>query len=424
MKKLVISLLIAALCLSAAACKPSESEEELPMGSGTVQQPADNTADPSVPQPEEGATQTPGTAQTPETPAPTQPSGGTTATQPAAKPQTTPSGNASATKNPASEFAALLKDGKVDAAYALAQKETALQDKLQHFHWVCTSADYVGPVNESIAYTYDAKGNCVSYRVDDYIDVNISYDAKGRITKTVRKCPGDSTQEITFTYSGDQIDCSSATVKYDGSSETYTYGYDSKGRLSSKSTKSGVTTTFTYGQYDAPDKIIQKRGSTTNTITYTYRKIGDRLALLDESIVSDNENAPESITDYLVDGKGQPIKCTEYGDRFRSEVLNEREYKYDQNGRLESETCKGEEESSTFYTYDANGNLTQKLMQTRRDSSSYLTETYTYGGWKMVYNENYTKVKAYFNQRMVHVASKYRTALFSGNAYNLILNLE
>ena len=272
-----------------------------------------------------------------------------------------------------------------------------------------------------VRYGYDLLGQRVNM-MDTSGDSVYTYDGLGRITSvtTYRKPAevgadtADREDGETVHYEYDGCDQLSAIVYPDGTRVSYTY--DKNDNLTAVTDRNGKTTTYvydainrvteihhpngvsTYNIYNARDQIVTLKntcdacGWVVSQYDYTYDKNG--------YIAS--EKAVESLYGYAWDDKhggkhedgrqddklphgtkhnGKHDKDSEYHFQL---VETDREFTYDENGRLLS--SKEQEENSGFstyeYTYDAVGNrlsyVVKKTQTTKHPNKTDVAESAFY----------------------------------------------
>ena len=206
-----------------------------------------------------------------------------------------------------------------------------------------------GAVSTTTTYTYNAKGQLVSEKLNDSdseYETQYTYDARGNCIKETQLYDGKLAWCTTSTYDAKGNLIKEVGTDGDGVAQTETYAYNSDGNLT-KYTWEGV--------------------GFLNTATYTYDKNGYLIKIVEES--SDGV----STTVYTNDADGNCIKETyseKYADGSGFTMITT--YTYDKGNKMLTESG---DYFTTYYTYDNYGNLiSEKTVFT--DSS---TSTTNYG---------------------------------------------
>ena len=255
-----------------------------------------------------------------------------------------------------------------------------------------------------VLYVYDLLGQRISM-MDTSGDSVYTYDGLGRITSvTIYRKPAEAGADTAdredgeiIRYEYDGCDQLAAIVYADGT--RVSYAYDKNDNLTAVTDRNGKTTTYvydainrvteihrpngisTYNTYNARDQIVSLKntcdecGWVVSQYDYTY----------DDNGYIATEKAVESLYDYAWDDKhngwhedgrhddkmphgtkhnGKHDKDSEYHFQL---VETDREFTYDENGRLLS--SKEQEENSGLttyeYTYDAVGNRLSYVKRTQ-----------------------------------------------------------
>ena len=208
-----------------------------------------------------------------------------------------------------------------------------------------------GSVSSTTTYTYDAKGQLVSEKLNDSdseYEIQYTYDVSGNCIKETQLYDGKLAWCTTSTYDAKGNLIKAVGPDRDGVAQPATYAYNSDGNLT-KYPWAGV--------------------GFLNTETYTYDKNGYLIKIVEES--SDGVHT----TVYTNDADGNCIKET-YSEKYTdgSGFTSVYTYTYDKGNKMLTESG---DYFTTYYTYDKYGNLiSEKLVY--NDSGKVETVSTTY----------------------------------------------
>lgn len=207
-----------------------------------------------------------------------------------------------------------------------------------------------GSVSSTTIFTYNAKGQLVSEKLNDSdseYETQYTYDARGNCIKETQLYDGKLAWCTTSTYDAKGNLIKAVGTDSDGVAQTETYAYNSDGNLT---------------------KYTWKGVGFLNTETYTYDKNGYLIKIVEES--SDGVHT----TVYTNDADGNCIKRT-YSEKYTdgSGFTSIFTYTYDKGNKLLTEST---DYYTTYYTYDNYGNLISE--KTVFSDSSVDTTIYGY----------------------------------------------
>lgn len=195
--------------------------------------------------------------------------------------------------------------------------------------------------DETTTYTYDSKGNIVSYVTgNEKNNTYYTYDSNKRV---IREQTGNDYKYYTYDSKGNNL--ISATLKKDYKGEapelydssltcfdTTTYTYDSKGRVISEVYSKGGSVAYEYdcrGNVTKETNVTVENDKTKTTVTtYTYDDMGNLLTTQSEG---------DSAT-YVYDKAGRTLRVTQNGETTRT--------LYDNQGRTIQEIAPEDYDSS------------------------------------------------------------------------------
>ncbi|MEW8285856.1 MAG: RHS repeat-associated core domain-containing protein [Candidatus Thiodiazotropha endolucinida] len=235
------------------------------------------------------------------------------------------------------------------------------------------------PDTGTTTYTYDEAGNRLTQTNARGITVNYSYDALNRLTHISYP---DTSLNVTYNY--DQgTDGIGKLTSISDSNGTTTYAYNAYGDLitQTRTSSDSIVTTFSY-DYDTYGRLASLTYPSGNSVNYTYDAHGELNSLTYEwsdsttqSLISNLQTLPFGL-----------VKAFDYGNGLSLTRSFDQEY------RLISQTIPGILQSS--YQHDPVGNITdwQDLLSTGQDqlfdydalyrltnaSGAYGDFTYTY----------------------------------------------
>ena len=220
-----------------------------------------------------------------------------------------------------------------------------------------------GSRNKLRSYVYTPDGKVTTmfdYRsfasgsTSDYIRRDYQYDRLGRVTEMVyRDSSHPDKPKETYAYTYDKNSNILTEAIYSSYSlnieervnELRTHSYDVLGRL--------VST-----------EIQDKKAGTSDTVTYTYDKAGNRLTMREDGVT----------TSYTYNSLNQLLSARSAdGDTVRSDIS----YSYDANGNLKEETDRVGN-IKKCYAYDTDNRLSS--LQIRKDGTTILTQENLYNG--------------------------------------------
>jgi RHS repeat-associated protein len=222
-----------------------------------------------------------------------------------------------------------------------------------------TSVDALG---NTTTYTYNSLDEPTSVETPDGVTTTNTYDSDGNLTSVSTPLVGSSPAvSATTTYAyGSTSHPSLVTEMTNPDGNSWTYGYDSDGDLTSSTDPLGNETTSTFNSIGQKLTQVSPRGNVSGatpadfTTTYTYNNASQVLTVT---------NPLGHVTTYTYDSDGN--KSSEEDGRG-----NTTSYTYDADEELTGVT--NPDSTTESYTYDGNGN---KLTYT--DENGHTT-TYTY----------------------------------------------
>ena len=282
--------------------------------------------------------------------------------------------------------------------------------------------------SQTVAFTYDAKGNLTkksvtssgvlmpkTKTVDTY-----AYDKNGNVVSYVENgALGKENGKFSFNKNGDVL---KGSIKDEYGIDTVENTYDSKGRLTKKvaiskdddSSYKDVTTRT----YDSKGNLIKEVYAeyedgklwSKDTTTYVYNTKG--LCTKETCITKDEDGTAEYICVYSYDKNGNLIKevCTET-DVEGEKTKSTQTFEYDKKGRVIKSTYSSPYSKTTVVsTYDKKGNLIKEVRTRNSDGeiskdveenvynengllvkSSYISKEDGETTWKTVYSYSYDK---------------------------------
>lgn len=218
--------------------------------------------------------------------------------------------------------------------------------------------------DETTTYTYDSKGNIVSYVTgNEKNNTYYTYDSNKRV---IREQTGNDYKYYTYDSKGNNL--ISATLKKDYKGEAPEL-YDS-------SLTCFDTTTYTY---DSKGRVISEIYSKGGSVAYEYDSRGN--VTKETNVTVENDKTKTTVTTYTYDDMGNLLTTQSEGDSAT--------YVYDKAGRTLRVTQNGE---TTRTLYDNQGRTIQEIAPEDYDSSKDgLPNANTYSdaivGHRYVYNE-------------------------------------
>jgi RHS repeat-associated protein len=200
------------------------------------------------------------------------------------------------------------------------------------------------PLGNTITYSYDAKGNLTSKADAKGATITYSYDGLGRLLKKLY--PDNTEESFTYDVKGNILTATNKNI-------SYTFGYDTAGRIRSVADSTGRVISYEYDVLGNKTKMISPEGK---SITYTY----DKANLLSSMI-----NGGTFSFGYDTLGRRTSLAYPN-GDSAT--------YGYDKEGKLITLTRRngaGSIISSNSYTHDKIGNRITNTTQERSSNYSY-----------------------------------------------------
>jgi RHS repeat-associated protein len=193
------------------------------------------------------------------------------------------------------------------------------------------------PLSKTTNYTYDMVGNLISRTDANGTIISYTYDAMKRLTK--KSYPDNSSESYTYDAVGRLLTAGNANV-------TYTYAYDTSGRVASVTDNRGYTITYEYDQAGNRTRMTFQPGTVDQRITtYAYDNNGRLTGI----------TSPAGTFTYGYDSIGRRTSLA-----YPNQVTTS--YGYDDGGRLTSlnHTAGGTAIAAFTYTLDQVGNRTSK----------------------------------------------------------------
>ena len=210
------------------------------------------------------------------------------------------------------------------------------------------------PDTGTTTYTYDEAGNRLTQTDARGITVNYSYDVLNRLTHVSYP---DTSLNVTYNYDQGTYDIGKLTSIGDTNGTT-TYTYNAYGDLitQTRTSSDSIVTTFSY-DYDTYGRLASLTYPSGNSVNYTYDAYGQLSSLTYEW--SDSTTQP--LISNLQTLPFGPIKAFDYGNGLSLTRS------FDQDYQLISQTIPGILQSS--YQHDPVGNITdwQDLLSTGQD---------------------------------------------------------
>lgn len=265
---------------------------------------------------------------------------------------------------------------------------TYLYDSLNHLKKITY------PDTKTVTFEYDARGNRTKV-IDSVGTSTFVYDKFDRLIQAtnvyghVIKYEYDNADNMTkLTYPDNTI----ATYVYDNNNRmisakdwnnnTTTYTYNTNGTLSKRTLPNTITTTYTYDSSNRLSGIIHKK-STTTLAKYDYMR--DPTSNIKVATESGSFVGTTKTTKFIYDVVGRLTNATypssntytytydKVGNRLTQQAVNDyneddftRAYTYDADNRLTKIN------TYTNFTYDNNGNMTQKPSENSNPSPTYM----------------------------------------------------
>ncbi|MFI0416503.1 MAG: hypothetical protein ACH255_20460, partial [Candidatus Thiodiazotropha sp.] len=210
------------------------------------------------------------------------------------------------------------------------------------------------PDTGTTTYTYDEAGNRLTQTDARGITVNYSYDALNRLTHISYP---DTSLNVTYTYDQGTYGIGKLTGMSDTNGTT-TYTYNAYGDLitQTRTSSDSVVTTFSY-DYDTYGRLASLTYPSGNSVNYTYDAHGQLNSLTYEW----SDGTTQSLISNLQTLPFGPVKAFDYGNGLSLTRS------FDQDYQLVSQTIPGILQSS--YQHDPVGNITdwQDLLSTGQD---------------------------------------------------------
>ncbi|MEW8117482.1 MAG: RHS repeat-associated core domain-containing protein [Candidatus Thiodiazotropha sp.] len=250
-------------------------------------------------------------------------------------------------------------DGTTQYAYDAQDNLTSVTDP----NGLTTTYNYDGlgnlisqtsPDTGTSTYTYDEAGNRLTQTDARGITVNYSYDALNRLTHVSYP---DTSLNVTYNYDQGTHGIGKLTSISDTNGTT-TYTYNAYGDLitQTRTSSDSIVTTFSY-DYDTYGRLASLTYPSGNSVNYTYDVQGQLSSLTYEW----SDSTTQSLISNLQTLPFGPVKAFDYGNGLSLTRS------FDQDYRLISQTIPGILQSS--YQHDPVGNITdwQDLLSTGQD---------------------------------------------------------
>ena len=238
--------------------------------------------------------------------------------------------------------------------------------------------------DETTAYTYDSKGNVLSYVTSN--EKNNTYYTYNSAGKVVREQTGNDYTYYTYDAKGNNLVLATLKKDYQGEAPAL---YDS-------SLTCFDTTTYTY---DSKGRILKEENSDGSSVSYEYDASGN--VTKETNVTVENDKTKTAVTTYTYDDMGNLLTTQSEGDSAT--------YVYDKAGRTLRVTQNGE---TTRTLYDNEGRVIQEIAPEDYDSSKDgLPTSNTYAdanaGHRYVYNETTGNLDSETNRLDVTTTYKY-----------------
>ena len=238
--------------------------------------------------------------------------------------------------------------------------------------------------DETITYTYDSKGNVISYVTSN--EKNNTYYTYNSAGKVIREQTGNDYTYYTYDAKGNNLVLATLKKDYQGEAPAL---YDS-------SLTCFDTTTYTY---DSKGRVAKEESSDGSSVSYEYDASGN--VTKETNVTVENDKTKTTVTTYTYDEMGNLLTTQSEGDSAT--------YVYDKAGRTLRVTQNGE---TTRTLYDDEGRTVQEIAPEDYDSSKDgLPNTNTYSdsnaGHRYVYNETTGNLDSETNRLDVTTTYKY-----------------